>query len=868
MKLPQKLYKQAIGFLPKQYNKQYKNNFGLYIEYTNHIKMRRNTNLSKPPAAAASKKQAKTPTTKPPKNAHYEFSKTLNTYLGQKGYTILKSELNEEETKTLIKKLTVVPKTNSGVSYGNAPEITYPVYRESSKKFYVPRYFGIKHFGEAKEMAISEGHDIDVPFVKSLRENQVPVVDAYMAKLADKEHGGGLLELPCAYGKCLARNTEVLMFDGTIKPVQDIETGDLLMGDDSKPRTVKSIARGREPMVQFYNPKWNVDYTVNISHILSLKNPFYADSPDSNQTTIDICVKDYIARSVRVANSPVLTTAANKPSATINDYKGFRVPVDFFGEYYTTSQILNIVNADYEAENWRKLRVSSKSTRIRVLSEISGDNGVYAMENYLSGGLVLKRMRLTITIREQNKCRDLLFIARSLGFHCWQSEHTLCIYSTKHAQLNTLKPGVEPQQSAWGRDAVDYALTYDLQWKRLPEDDYYGFEIEGTNRRFLLADFTVTHNTVLSLNIISVLKKKTLVIVNKEFLMNQWIERIAEFLPSARVGRIQGTVIDIEDKDIVLGMLQSISMKDYDSATFDSFGLTIIDEVHHISSEVFSRALFKIVSKYMLGLSATMERKDGTTDIFKMFLGDVAFKGEHTEKHRVCVRAVEYVSSDPAFNEVECDFRGQPKYSTMISKLCAFVPRSEFIVRIIRDLLVEEPESQIMILAHNRSVLEYLYNTILEKEIATVGYYLGGMKERDLKITESKQVVIATYAMAAEALDIKTLSCLVMATPKTDIVQSVGRILRMKHRNPRVIDIVDKHDIFQRQWNQRKRFYRSCKYRIRMIDSMNYVSMVLDWDKDRTWKWVFEPAADADTDADGSSDEELSQTTSKCMIDL
>ena len=85
--------------------------------------------------------------------------------------------------------------------------------------------------------------------------------------------------------------------------------------------------------------------------------------------------------------------------------------------------------------------------------------------------------------------------------------------------------------------------------------------------------------TSLSLYILSKLKKKTLVLVHKEFLFNQWIERIQQFLPEARIGKIQGPTIDIENKDIVLGMIQSISMKDYDLSVFSSFGFTIIDEV-------------------------------------------------------------------------------------------------------------------------------------------------------------------------------------------------------------------------------------------------------------------------------------------------
>ena len=116
--------------------------------------------------------------------------------------------------------------------------------------------------------------------------------------------------------------------------------------------------------------------------------------------------------------------------------------------------------------------------------------------------------------------------------------------------------------------------------------------------------------TVMALNIISQLKVKTLVIVHKEFLLRQWKERIEQFLPGVKIGRIQGEVMDTENKQIVIGMLQSLSMKDYPRKLFQQFGLTIIDECHHIGAEVISRALFTVVSKYMLGLSATMERKD------------------------------------------------------------------------------------------------------------------------------------------------------------------------------------------------------------------------------------------------------------------
>ena len=116
-----------------------------------------------------------------------------------------------------------------------------------------------------------------------------------------------------------------------------------------------------------------------------------------------------------------------------------------------------------------------------------------------------------------------------------------------------------------------------------------------------------------------------------------------------------------------------------------------------------------------------------------------------------------------------------------------------------------------MILAHNKSLIKTLYEQIEIFE-PSIGYYVGGMKEQELKISEGKKVIIATYAMASEGLDIKTLTTLLMATPKSDVCQSVGRILRSKHKQPVVIDVVDVHDIFKNQYQKRKAYYKKKNY--------------------------------------------------------
>jgi len=328
--------------------------------------------------------------------------------------------------------------------------------------------------------------------------------------------------------------------------------------------------------------------------------------------------------------------------------------------------------------------------------------------------------------------------------------------------------------------------------------------------------------TLMALYIIHLLKVKTLVIVHKGFLVNQWEERIREFLPTARIGKIQGQILDIGNKDIVIGMLQSLSMKDYPDKMFESFGMTIVDECHHISSEVFSRSLTRIITKFTLGLSATMNRKDGLTDVFKMFLGEVVYAVEREKEDNVLVKSIKYISNDPEFEELVLDYKGNPQYSSMITKICAYDARSEFIINVLKKEMAEYADQQFLVLGQNKSILLYIHDAIKQRNIASIGYYVGGMKEKSLKESESKQIIVATYSMAAEGLDIPSLTTLILVTPRTDIVQAVGRILRVKRDRPLVIDIVDTHDLFVRQWKKRATFYRKNNYSIKESDSINY----------------------------------------------
>ena len=328
--------------------------------------------------------------------------------------------------------------------------------------------------------------------------------------------------------------------------------------------------------------------------------------------------------------------------------------------------------------------------------------------------------------------------------------------------------------------------------------------------------------TVIALNALAKLKKKTLIIVHKGFLMNQWKERIKFFLNDVKIGKIQGKTIDIINKDIVLGMLQSISMKDYPEGTFDDFGMVIFDECHHLSAEVFSKALTKIAPKYLLGLSATPKRKDGLSKVFQWYLGDIVFSIKKRDIEDVDVRCISFnadkYTDNKDYNQILHNYRGKINMAQMINNICSYVPRTKYIIKLLKPLI--KKGRKILILSDRREHLKVIKTYLDKKKYCGSGYYLGGMKQSELKKSEDKQVLLATYSMASEGFDVPTLNTLVLASPKSDVVQSVGRILRLRPEDrtfkPVILDIIDSFSVFQRQAIKRKKYYKSCSYNITM----------------------------------------------------
>jgi superfamily II DNA or RNA helicase len=336
--------------------------------------------------------------------------------------------------------------------------------------------------------------------------------------------------------------------------------------------------------------------------------------------------------------------------------------------------------------------------------------------------------------------------------------------------------------------------------------------------------------TVCALYIIAALKKKTMIIAHKEFLLDQWRERINEFLPGMRVGLIKASKVDVDDKDIIVASVQSLSMKTYDSTIFDDIALMVIDECHRTGAQVFSRVYQKHNVRYTLGLSATVNRKDGLSKVFKWHIGDVVYKSKKV-KDTMKIIMKEYYEPDASYSQTHTMYNKQPNMSRMINNICSYKPRIQFLIESLQEVLRTEPHRRIIILSDRRGHLEAL-KVALDQVGITSGYYYGGLKPHELKESEKQQVLLATFAYSSEGLDVKGLNTMVLASPKSDIIQSVGRILRDKPEDrqyqPLVIDIVDNFSIFPSQARKRVKYYKSQGYEVSEDKLMNEISLKLE----------------------------------------
>lgn len=339
--------------------------------------------------------------------------------------------------------------------------------------------------------------------------------------------------------------------------------------------------------------------------------------------------------------------------------------------------------------------------------------------------------------------------------------------------------------------------------------------------------------TVSSLYLIANFKAPTMVITHDEGLMHQWIEEAKKFLniTDEDIGIVKQDRCIFRGKKIVFASTQSLHARldDYSQDLFSYPTLVIYDEVHRTGAKTFCSWMNKIRAKYRVGLSATIRRKDDMEDIFYWHIGDIGATG-------VANKMVPniYMIYLPLMCPELRNKRGMSLKPTMISRLAGTLtpkgqtkavsaPNKISIKRnfylcddIIKAL---NKDRRVLVLSNRIPQLEEIEKFIKARTSCSIGWYIGGSSSQVKKQAKDCQLMLATYAMAAEGMDSPSLDTLVLATPISDVEQAVGRILRYKDgkKTPFVLDYIDPNEAFKNMVDSRQKFYRDNNYPITRI---------------------------------------------------
>jgi superfamily II DNA or RNA helicase len=291
-------------------------------------------------------------------------------------------------------------------------------------------------------------------------------------------------------------------------------------------------------------------------------------------------------------------------------------------------------------------------------------------------------------------------------------------------------------------------------------------------------------------------QRRTLIIVHKGFLADQWVERISQFCPGASVGRIQQDKFEIE-KDFVIAMIQTLCVRPWPVDAFKSIGTVIVDEAHHIAAQAFSQSMFLMNPRYTLGLTATPERKDGLTRLLYWFMGPEFYRLQRKEQEQVTVHRVPFTCNE--FLEPPPVTRfGKLNFAEMVNVLTRIPERNI----ILKKLISESPGQHILVLTDRREHAAWLRDNI-----EGAALYIGGMDQGALETATKSRVVVGTFSLAQEGLDIPTLDTIFLATPHSDVKQAIGRIMRGAS-SPVIWDIVDSWSVLYSMWRKRLAIYR------------------------------------------------------------
>lgn len=737
-----------------------------------------------------------------------------------------KASLSELQIARLRTALTVLPREDP--NYPKEKSAPLYLYTETPELFGVAREYFLSNRRAEHEyvLNVSEGSLWPGPltFAGALREEQSRAIAEISQKFKNGGVLGGMLKASPGWGKCLKIGTPILLFDGRVVPVEDVKVGDLLMGPDSKARHVLSTTQGEGPLFEVAT-KHGRPWVCNDVHILTLVHSV------TNEIQ-DIEIRDYLRLSTHQKHHLKQFSPADGVDFPRTSDTRLLDPY-FLGVWLGdgTKALNGVAISKPDAEIEQLCQDMARRYGLRVRTDVSGSCPTHHIVGEGRKNDLLDQMRLELGdaseiplkyLNAPRGCRQLLLAGflDADGYHnngCYQIVQKRLPYAEAVAYLARslgIRASIKPKdvngtrywrvQLAGDFSQLPMRICRKVPRKRLQKKvatragfkvrsvgsgEYAGFTLDGDGR-FLLGDFTVTHNTVATCALIAEMQVPTLVVVHKEFLMSQWRERIEQFLPNAKIGLVQQDECTYAGMHVVMGMVHTLASKKFSEQFIKWPGLVITDECHRVGAATWSTVPAKFPARWRLGITATPRRKDGAEKVFQFHLGDILFSASE-QRMKPKIRRVHttfQVMKTPGFNP------SMVNKSVLLKFLCASQLRNRVIA--MQTVQALQAGRKLLILSERLNHLEALEKAIREQAGAlapVIDYYVGGRTEAQLAKASKAQVILATSQYAQEGLDIPALDTLVLTTPLSDIEQAVGRILRpfAGKKDPIVVDIRD-----------------------------------------------------------------------------
>ena len=374
--------------------------------------------------------------------------------------------------------------------------------------------------------------------------------------VVDEEKGKkfSIFELPTGIGKCFAKGTPILMLDGTIKPVEDIVVGDKLMGPDSRPRAVLDLSQGVDELFRV-TPVKGDSFTVNSSHILSVKmtqSKIHKPTGHSSyhKQIVNISISDYLNKGnywkhcaklyrtgvdfeINELHDPeelayyIGLWLGDGSSATLTEVTTADSEIKAYLEILASDFQLGLTpyNNGSKATAWnltsqktggskdrntllnelRRLGISSEKRVPLAFKTASKESRLNLLAGYLDADGHLTNGTFEFTSKNKALAEDIAFIARSLGFSVYakpcqkfcQTGNGGTYYRGNISGDIKNIPTIIPRKKAVDRTQKKDVLVTGFSVEAIGSGDYYGFGVDG-DHLFLLGDFTVVHNSGLS----------------------------------------------------------------------------------------------------------------------------------------------------------------------------------------------------------------------------------------------------------------------------------------------------------------------------------------------------------------------------------